>query len=71
MKSIAPSSGSPKPSIVVLKEPSSSSAGGTVNLILSLGNAGDSQVQVLDPPMDEIVKEASEPVHRVRTTLIV
>lgn len=73
MKSIAPSSGSPKPSIVVLKEPSSSSAGGTVNLILSLGNAGDSQVQVLDPPapMDDIVKEASEPVHRVRNTLIV
>lgn len=73
MKSIAPPSGSPKPSIVVLKEPSSSSAGGTVNLILSLGNAGDSQVQVLDPPdpMDEIVKEATEPVHRVRNTLIV
>lgn len=73
MKSIAPSSGSPKPSVVVLKEPGSSSAGGTVNLILSLGNAGDSQVQVLDPPapMDELVKEASEPVHRVRNTLIV
>lgn len=73
MKSVAPSSGSPKPSIVLLKEPGSSSAGGTVNLILSLGNAGESQVQVLDSPapMDELVKEASEPVHRVRNTLMV
>ncbi|XP_040905883.1 spectrin beta chain, non-erythrocytic 5 isoform X7 [Toxotes jaculatrix] len=62
----ASSSESPKPSIVVLKEPSSPSLGGTVNLILSFGNTGDSQVQVLDPPArtDEVVEETSEPVHR-------
>lgn len=78
MKSIGPRSGkatsseSPKPSIVVLKEPSGPALGGTVNLILSLGNTGDSQVQVLDPPArtDEVVDETSEPVHRVRNTLI-
>lgn len=81
MKSIGPQSGeatcseSPsfvKPSIVVLKEPSSPALGGTVNLILSLGNTGDSQVQVLDPParMDEVVDETFEPVHRVRNALV-
>lgn len=78
MNSIGPrgsgstSSESPKPSIVVLKEPSSPALGGTVNLILSFGNAGDSQVQVLDPPdrTDEVVEDTSEPVHRVRNTLI-
>lgn len=77
MKSIGSRSGeansseSPKPSIVVLKEPSSPALGGTVNLIFSLGNTGDSQVQVLDPPSrtDEVVEETSEPVHRVRNTL--
>lgn len=63
MKSIAPPPGSPKPSIVLLKEPGGPSAGGTVNLILSLGGSGDSQVQVLD---DEVTSEASEPLHRVR-----
>ncbi|XP_049927094.1 spectrin beta chain, non-erythrocytic 5 isoform X4 [Epinephelus moara] len=62
----ATSSETPKPSIVVLKEPSSPALGGTVNLILSFGNTGDSQVQVLDPPArtDEVVEETSEPVHR-------
>lgn len=78
MKSIGPRSGestsseSPKPSIVVLKEPNSPALGGMVNLILSLGNTGDSQVQVLDPPArtDEVVDETSEPVHRVRNTLV-
>ncbi|KAL7383084.1 hypothetical protein ABVT39_004657 [Epinephelus coioides] len=62
----ATSSESPKPSIVVLKEPSSPALGGTVNLILSFGNTGDSQVQVLDPPArtDEVEEETSEPVHR-------
>lgn len=78
MKSIAPWSGeatsaeSPKPSILVLKEPNSSALGGTVNLILSLGNTGDSQVQVLDSPAqtDEVVDETSEPVHRVRSKLV-
>ncbi|XP_037637681.1 uncharacterized protein LOC119495375 isoform X3 [Sebastes umbrosus] len=67
MNSIGPrgSPESPKPSIVVLKEPSSPALGGTVNLILSFGGQGDSQVQVLDPPgTDEVVEETSEPVHR-------
>lgn len=60
---------SPKPSVVVLKEASSPSLGGTVNLIFSFGNTGDSQVQVLDSPArtDEVVEKTSEPVHRVRT----
>ncbi|XP_042358037.1 uncharacterized protein LOC121954542 isoform X2 [Plectropomus leopardus] len=67
----ATSSESPKPSIVVLKDPSSPALGGTVNLILSFGGQGDSQVQVLDPPArtDEVVEETSEPVHRVSTYL--
>ncbi|XP_075933420.1 uncharacterized protein mymx [Anarhichas minor] len=67
----APSSKSPKSSIVVLKEPGSPSLGGTVNLILSFGGQGDSQVQVLDPPArtDEVMGESSEPVHRVSTYL--
>ncbi|XP_044229017.1 spectrin beta chain, non-erythrocytic 1 isoform X5 [Thunnus albacares] len=62
----ASSSESPKPSVMVLKEPSSPSLGGTVNLIFSFGNTGDSQVQVLDPPArtDEVVEKTSEPVHR-------
>ncbi|XP_018535754.1 uncharacterized protein LOC108885782 isoform X3 [Lates calcarifer] len=72
MNSIGPRGGeassaeSPKPSIVVLKEPSSPALGGTVNLILSFGNTGDSQVQVLDPPerTEEVVEDTSEPVHR-------
>ncbi|XP_022599732.1 uncharacterized protein LOC111220790 [Seriola dumerili] len=67
----ASSSESPKPSIVVLKEPNSPTLGGTVNLILSFGNTGDSQVQLLDPPArtDEVVEDTSEPVHRVSTYL--
>ncbi|XP_068597455.1 LOW QUALITY PROTEIN: uncharacterized protein [Brachionichthys hirsutus] len=73
MKSIGPPGGeaaaseSPKPaSIVVLKEPSSPSLGSTVNLILSFGNSGDSQAQVLDSAArtDEVVDKTSEPVHR-------
>lgn len=72
MKSIGPrrsedtSSESPKSSIVVLKEPGSPALGGTVNLILSFGNTGDSQVQVLDPParMDDVENGTSEPIHR-------
>ena len=61
---------SPKPSIVVLKEPSSPALGGTVNLILSFGNTGESQVQVLESPagMEEVEEDTSEPVHRVRNT---
>ncbi|XP_069394663.1 uncharacterized protein [Paralichthys olivaceus] len=77
MNSIGPMGGeaslpeSAKPSIVVLKEPSSPTLGGTVNLILSFGNTGDSQVQVLEPPAgtEEVVEDTSEPVHRVSTYL--
>ncbi|XP_028279297.1 uncharacterized protein mymx isoform X3 [Parambassis ranga] len=70
MNSIGPQGDSPKANIMVLKESSSSSSssplGGTVNLILSFGNTGDSQVQVLDLPAgsDQVVEETSEPVHR-------
>ncbi|XP_053732036.1 uncharacterized protein LOC128765358 isoform X3 [Synchiropus splendidus] len=62
---------SPKPSIMVFKDPGSPSLGGTVNLILSFGNTGESEVQVLDPPgrMDEDTEEIFEPIHRVSTYL--
>ncbi|XP_074531898.1 uncharacterized protein mymx isoform X2 [Halichoeres trimaculatus] len=53
---------SPKPSIVVLKDPGSPALGGTVNLILSFANTGESQVQVLETP--KVEEEACEPVHR-------
>lgn len=68
MKSVVPPPGSPKPSIVLLKELGGPSAGGTVNLILSLGNPGDGQVQVLDSPapVDGVASETPEPLHRVR-----
>ncbi|KAM9364941.1 uncharacterized protein mymx [Pholidichthys leucotaenia] len=72
MKSIGPQGDSPTANIVVLKESSSCSppVGGTVNLILSFGNTGDSQVQVLDPvETDEAAGETSEAVHRVSTYL--
>ncbi|XP_068183911.1 spectrin beta chain, non-erythrocytic 1 isoform X2 [Antennarius striatus] len=73
MKSIGPagsdvpSAESPKPSIVVLKEPSTPSLGSTINLILSFGNTGDSQGQVPDPAArtNGVVDETSEPVHRL------
>nr|XP_057914138.1 uncharacterized protein LOC131107810 isoform X3 [Doryrhamphus excisus] len=57
---------SPTPSIMVVKEPGSPSLGGEVNLILSFGNTGDSQVQVLNCPVrhDEVVDVTSEPLHR-------
>ncbi|XP_061766649.1 uncharacterized protein LOC133559181 isoform X2 [Nerophis ophidion] len=72
MKSVAQRDGeslqseSPTPAIMVRKEPISPSLGGTVNLILSFGNTGDNQVQVLDSParIDEVLKETSEPLHR-------
>ncbi|XP_066552612.1 spectrin beta chain, non-erythrocytic 1 isoform X5 [Amia ocellicauda] len=48
---------SPESPFLVLKEPSAPSLGGTVNLILSFGKMGDSQLQLQDP-----VEE--EPVHR-------
>ncbi|XP_063730932.1 uncharacterized protein LOC134858766 isoform X5 [Eleginops maclovinus] len=78
MNSIGPQGGeaspseSPKPSIVVLKEPSSPALGGTVNLILSFGGQGDSQVQVLENTparTEEVEEETCEPVHRVSTYL--
>lgn len=71
MNSIGLQGDPPKANIVVLKESSSPPVGGTVNLILSFGNTGDSQVQVLDLPAGtkEVEEESSEPVHRVRNTL--
>lgn len=62
---------SPKPSIYVLKERSNPALGNTVNLVLSFGNSGDSQVHVLDPTVraDEVEEETSEPVCRVSTYL--
>uniref|UniRef100_UPI003AABE91D uncharacterized protein n=1 Tax=Centroberyx gerrardi TaxID=166262 RepID=UPI003AABE91D len=74
MNSIGPRGGEASSSespVLVLKEPSTPALGGTVNLILSFGNTGDSQVQVLEPParMEEVEEEASEPVHRVSTYL--
>ncbi|CAL9688135.1 unnamed protein product [Knipowitschia caucasica] len=50
---------SPKSSVFVLKDKSSPGLGNTVNLILSFGNTGNSQVQVLGE--DE---ETSEPLRR-------
>ncbi|XP_005742477.1 uncharacterized protein mymx isoform X4 [Pundamilia nyererei] len=66
MNSIGPQDDPPKANVLVLKEGSSPPVGGTVNLILSFGNTGDSQVQVLDLPAGtkEVVEETSEPVHR-------
>ncbi|XP_047207106.1 uncharacterized protein LOC124858867 isoform X3 [Girardinichthys multiradiatus] len=65
MNRISPRGSSPKTNMVV-KEGSSPPVGGAVNLILSFGNTGDSQVQVLDlqEGTDELIKETSEPVHR-------
>ncbi|XP_076830237.1 uncharacterized protein mymx isoform X2 [Brachyhypopomus gauderio] len=48
---------------LVLKEPNTSSLGGTVNLILSFGNSGDSEVQVHQSEPEKAV-EISEAVHR-------
>ncbi|XP_055358551.1 uncharacterized protein LOC114870613 isoform X2 [Betta splendens] len=61
-----PSPDSPKASVVVLNEPGGPASGGAVNLILSFGGKGDSQVQVVEPSAktDEVVKDAAEPVHR-------
>lgn len=75
MKCIGPQIGETTSSnqpVVALKEPNSPALGETVNLILSLGTMGDSQVQVFEPPActDAIGDETSEPVHRVRNMLI-
>ncbi|XP_037127055.1 uncharacterized protein LOC119134475 isoform X1 [Syngnathus acus] len=65
MKSIIQRSESPTPAVTVIKEPSSSSLGSMVNLILSFGNTGDSQVQVVDRPVwIDDVEETSEALHR-------
>ncbi|XP_055358555.1 spectrin beta chain, non-erythrocytic 2 isoform X6 [Betta splendens] len=65
-----PSPDSPKASVVVLNEPGGPASGGAVNLILSFGGKGDSQVQVVEPSAktDEVVKDAAEPVHRDQST---
>ncbi|KAJ8285022.1 hypothetical protein COCON_G00038720 [Conger conger] len=55
-----------EPPFLVLKEPGAPSLGGTVNLILSFGTAGDSLLQVQNPEEDA---ETPEPVHRVSTYL--
>ncbi|XP_061692613.1 uncharacterized protein LOC133509530 isoform X2 [Syngnathoides biaculeatus] len=67
----APQSASPAPSLTVIKEPSSPSLGGMVNLILSFGNTGDSRCQVVDGTVgnDEVIEKTSEPLHRVSTYL--
>ncbi|XP_051508281.1 spectrin alpha chain-like isoform X4 [Myxocyprinus asiaticus] len=48
---------------LMLKEPSSPTLGGTVNLILSFGNSGDTQVQVQEPGRKGGIP-VPEPVHR-------
>uniref|UniRef100_A0A8C2IX39 PH domain-containing protein n=2 Tax=Cyprinus carpio TaxID=7962 RepID=A0A8C2IX39_CYPCA len=48
---------------LVLKEPSPSALGGTVNLILSFSNSGDTQIQVQAPGREGGVP-VLEPVHR-------
>ncbi|XP_051508279.1 uncharacterized protein LOC127414353 isoform X2 [Myxocyprinus asiaticus] len=53
---------------LMLKEPSSPTLGGTVNLILSFGNSGDTQVQVQEPGRKGGIP-VPEPVHRVSTYL--
>ncbi|KAM6915847.1 uncharacterized protein mymx [Xenentodon cancila] len=66
MNGTGPEGDSSKASIMVLKERSSPPLGGEVSLILSFGNNGGSQVQVLDLPVgtEEIEEETSEPIHR-------
>ncbi|XP_059372833.1 uncharacterized protein LOC132110279 [Carassius carassius] len=48
---------------LVLKEPSPSALGGTVNLILSFSNSGDTQIQVQEPGREGGMP-VLEPVHR-------
>ncbi|XP_052006595.1 uncharacterized protein LOC127660426 isoform X1 [Xyrauchen texanus] len=71
MKSISPrgsdvSSNIERPDspYLMLKEPSSSALGGTVNLILSFSNSGDTQIQVQEPGGEGDVP-VPEPVHRL------
>ncbi|XP_036429503.1 spectrin beta chain, erythrocytic isoform X2 [Colossoma macropomum] len=75
MKSVSPKSSETRRALeecdspyLLLKEPSAPSLGGTVNLILSFNNSGDSQLQVQEPDHEK-VGELSEAVHRVSTYL--
>ncbi|XP_017576865.1 uncharacterized protein LOC108441705 isoform X2 [Pygocentrus nattereri] len=70
MKSISPKSSETQRALeecdspfLLLKEPSTPSLGGTVNLILSFTNSGDSQLQVQESDHEK-VGELSEAVHR-------
>ncbi|XP_077073614.1 spectrin beta chain, non-erythrocytic 1 isoform X4 [Siphateles boraxobius] len=70
MKSVSPKGGdgsshleSPDSPYLVLEEPSPTAVGGTVNLILSFSNSGDTQIQVQAPGKESGVP-VSEPVHR-------
>ena len=54
----------PNSHLLVLKEPGCPSPRGTVNLILSFNNTGDSQLQVQEPESKQ-VDRVSEPIHRV------
>lgn len=68
MKSVSPKGSddsSPDSPYLVLKEPSPSALGGTVNLILSFSDSGDTQIQVQAPGRESGVP-VPEPVHRVR-----
>ncbi|XP_051945498.1 uncharacterized protein LOC127617567 [Xyrauchen texanus] len=58
----------PESPYLMMKEPSSPSLGGTVNLILSFSNSGDTQVQVQEPGRKGGIP-VPEPVHRVSTYL--
>uniref|UniRef100_A0A671LKW1 PH domain-containing protein n=1 Tax=Sinocyclocheilus anshuiensis TaxID=1608454 RepID=A0A671LKW1_9TELE len=75
MKSVSPKGSDdsghlkrPNSPYLVLKEPSPSALGGTVNLILSFSNSGDTQIQVQAPSREGGVP-VLEPVHRVSTYL--
>uniref|UniRef100_A0A672LBE1 PH domain-containing protein n=1 Tax=Sinocyclocheilus grahami TaxID=75366 RepID=A0A672LBE1_SINGR len=75
MKSVSPKGSDdsghlkrPNSPYLVLKESSPSALGGTVNLILSFSNSGDTQIQVQAPGREGGVP-VLEPVHRVSTYL--
>ncbi|XP_016400393.1 uncharacterized protein mymx [Sinocyclocheilus rhinocerous] len=74
MKSVSPKGSDdsghlkrPNSPYLVLKEPSPSALGGTVNLILSFSNSGDTQIQVQAPGREGGVP-VLEPVHRPHTS---
>ncbi|XP_057705155.1 uncharacterized protein LOC130923451 isoform X2 [Corythoichthys intestinalis] len=53
------------PSLKLIKEPSSPSLGGMVNLILSIGNSGESQLQVVNQTVgNDVLDQTSESFHR-------